>query len=187
MPESSTPPTTCSICWSTSWMRSLQTWQSWWPIAGPNNAGWPPSFHRRVQRQLAAVDHIVDGADQRGHPARSRRVRGTGARPCADRAARDHRRPATRRDSCRGGHRRRVHRGILLRRGRGDRTRRPDVTRRRGGPRVRVPMCGGRPGTPPVFFRQGRSIEVDGSTGEIRVLELAAEDSSSLRAGDHSH
>jgi nucleoside-diphosphate-sugar epimerase/phosphohistidine swiveling domain-containing protein len=33
----------------------------------------------------------------------------------------------------------------------------------------------------------GALIEVDGSTGEIRVLELAAEDSSSLRAGDHSH
>ena len=33
----------------------------------------------------------------------------------------------------------------------------------------------------------GALIEVDGSTGEIRVLELAAEDSSSLRAGDHGH
>ncbi len=33
----------------------------------------------------------------------------------------------------------------------------------------------------------GALIEVDGSTGEIRVLELAAEDSSPLRASDHSH
>jgi phosphohistidine swiveling domain-containing protein len=33
----------------------------------------------------------------------------------------------------------------------------------------------------------GALIEVNGSTGEIRVLELAAEDSSPLRASDHSH
>jgi nucleoside-diphosphate-sugar epimerase/phosphohistidine swiveling domain-containing protein len=33
----------------------------------------------------------------------------------------------------------------------------------------------------------GALIEVNGSTGEIRVLELAAEDGSPLRASDHSH
>ena len=49
-----------------------------------------------VQRELAAVHHIVGGPRQWGHPARGRRLRGTGTRPGADRAARDHRRPATR-------------------------------------------------------------------------------------------
>ena len=69
------------------------------PPAGRRKAGGPAagrtaSAGRRrsgdgVQRELAAVDHVVDGAGQRGHPTRSRRLRGTGARPGADRAARD--------------------------------------------------------------------------------------------------
>ena len=98
---------------------------------------------RAEQRRLAAVvpptvfsgswqptDHVVDGSSHRGHPARRRRVRGTGTRPGADRAARDHRRPATRRDSRRGGHRRRVHRRVLLRarsNARATRTQRPST------------------------------------------------------------
>ena len=113
---------------------------------------------RAEQRRLAGVvpptvfsgsweplGHLVHCAGRRRNPARSRGVRGPGTRPGADRAAREHRRPATRRDSRRGGHRRRLHRGFLLRRGCGDRTRRPDVPRRRGGARIRVPVCGRRP------------------------------------------
>ena len=126
------------------------------PAAGGSAPGRTTQVeHRRsadcVQRRLAAVQHVVASPDQWGQASWGRRLWGTGTRTGTDRAAGNHRRPATRRDSCRRGHRRRVHRRLLLRRGRGHRTGWPDVTRRRGGARVRVPMCGRCPGGNQVF------------------------------------
>ena len=64
-----------------------------------------------------------------------------------------------------------------------------------GGPMSHAAVVAREFGFPCVVDAQGAThllppgalIEVDGSTGEIRVLELAAEDSSPLRASDHSH